>query len=156
MHWFYSTNTNIVAMMYGTFELQWLAQIECPSVVCIGMHTVYCVMHTGASSTVWFGWPQCGGECKQTSDCLFLLFFTSVYRHPKWRKTSVFAVCLGYSGTPLNGHSSMTDTCDITDISECPDCISIDFNTTVDTPLFHVTDTNFSPNWARAIANDLV
>ena len=33
-----------------------------------------------------------------------------------------------YSGTPLNGHPSTADTCDITDNSECPDCISIDFN----------------------------
>ena len=34
-----------------------------------------------------------------------------------------------YSGTLLNGHPSAADTCDITDNSECPDCISIDFNT---------------------------
>ena len=34
-----------------------------------------------------------------------------------------------YSGTPLSGHPSTMDTCDITDNSECPDCISIDFNT---------------------------
>ena len=34
-----------------------------------------------------------------------------------------------YSGTPLNGHPSMADTCDIMDISEHPDRISIDFNT---------------------------
>ena len=33
-----------------------------------------------------------------------------------------------YSGTPLNGHPSTVDTYDITDNSECPDCISIDFN----------------------------
>ena len=34
-----------------------------------------------------------------------------------------------YSGTPLNGHPSTADTCDITDNSECPDCISVEFNT---------------------------
>ena len=34
-----------------------------------------------------------------------------------------------YSGTPLNGHPSTADTCVITDISEYPDRISIDFNT---------------------------
>ena len=34
-----------------------------------------------------------------------------------------------YSGTPLNRHPSMADSCDITDISECPDHISMDFNT---------------------------
>ena len=34
-----------------------------------------------------------------------------------------------YSGTPLNGHPSTADTCNITDISEYPDCMSIDFNT---------------------------
>ena len=33
-----------------------------------------------------------------------------------------------YSGTPLNGHLSMADTCDVTDNSECLNCISIDFN----------------------------
>ena len=33
-----------------------------------------------------------------------------------------------YSGTPLNGHPSTADTCNIMDNSECPDCISIDFN----------------------------
>ena len=33
-----------------------------------------------------------------------------------------------YSGIPLNGHPSTADTCDITDNSECPDCISIDFD----------------------------
>ena len=34
-----------------------------------------------------------------------------------------------YSGTLLKGHPSTADTCDITDISECPDHISIDLNT---------------------------
>ena len=34
-----------------------------------------------------------------------------------------------YSGTPLNGLPSMADTCNIMDNSECPDCISIHFNT---------------------------
>ena len=34
-----------------------------------------------------------------------------------------------YSGTPLNGHPSTTDTHDITDSSEIPDRFSIDFNT---------------------------
>ena len=34
-----------------------------------------------------------------------------------------------YSGTPLNGHLSTADTCDITDNSESLDRISIDFNT---------------------------
>ena len=34
-----------------------------------------------------------------------------------------------YSGTPLNRHPSTVDTCDITDISESPDHISIDYNT---------------------------
>ena len=33
-----------------------------------------------------------------------------------------------YGGTPLNGHPSTADTCDIMDNSECMDCISIDFN----------------------------
>ena len=34
-----------------------------------------------------------------------------------------------YSGTPLNGHPSTADTWDITDISECLNCMFIDFNT---------------------------
>ena len=34
-----------------------------------------------------------------------------------------------YSGTPLNRHPSTVDTCNTTDISECPDRISIDLNT---------------------------
>ena len=36
---------------------------------------------------------------------------------------------LQYSGTPLNGHPSTADTCDIMDNSECQDHISIHFNT---------------------------
>ena len=32
-------------------------------------------------------------------------------------------------GTPLNGHPSIADTHDITDSSECPDCLPIHFNT---------------------------
>ena len=47
-----------------------------------------------------------------------------------------------YSGIPLNGYLSMADTCNIMDISECPDCISIDFNTfktpQQQTPLYSV------------------
>ena len=39
-----------------------------------------------------------------------------------------------YSGIPLNGHPSTADTCDITDNSECLDCISIDFTDTFKTP----------------------
>ena len=35
----------------------------------------------------------------------------------------------GYSGTPLNGHSSKADTHDITDNSESPDCPPIHFDT---------------------------
>ena len=35
---------------------------------------------------------------------------------------------INYSGTQLNGHPSIVDTCDITDNSECLDYISIDFN----------------------------
>ena len=56
----------------------------------------------------------------------------------------------------------MADTCDnITDNSECPDCISIDFNyytetpSTGDTPLFRITDTYFGPIRACAIVNNL-
>ena len=30
-----------------------------------------------------------------------------------------------HSGTPLNGHPSTADTCDIMDNSDCPGCISI-------------------------------
>ena len=50
-----------------------------------------------------------------------------------------------YSGTPLNGHPSTADICDLTDNSECPDCISIDFNTTTDTLLFRRADTYLGP-----------
>ena len=66
-----------------------------------------------------------------------------------------------YGGTPLNVHPSMADTCDMMDISECPDCISIDFNihvyiqtpSTADTPLFRITDTYFGPVQAWGIVN---
>ena len=34
-----------------------------------------------------------------------------------------------YSGTPFNGHPSTADTHDITDTCDCPDRVSIDFNT---------------------------
>ena len=34
-----------------------------------------------------------------------------------------------YSGTTINGHPSTADTHDITDTFDCPDRISIDFNT---------------------------
>ena len=48
-----------------------------------------------------------------------------IMRKHKW----ILVLHIVYSGTPLSGHPSTTDTCDITDNSECPDCISIDFNT---------------------------
>ena len=33
-----------------------------------------------------------------------------------------------HNGTPLNGHSSTADTCDISDNAECLDCIYIEFD----------------------------
>ena len=50
-------------------------------------------------------------------------------RKLKYKKVTNFSNILQYSGTPLNGHPSTADTCYITDNSECPDRISIDFNT---------------------------
>ena len=49
---------------------------------------------------------------------------------------------VNYSGTPLNGHPSTADTCDITDVSECPDCMSIDFNT-FKTPCSSITGKDY-------------
>ena len=73
------------------------------------------------------------------------LFMFALYRSAK----IVFKISI-YRGTLLNGHTSMADTCDIMANSECPDCISIDFNipkppSTADTPLFHIMDTYFGP-----------
>ena len=52
---------------------------------------------------------------------------------------------------------NLMDTCDITDNSECLDCISIDIQTpsTADTPLFRITDAYFGPVRACAIVNNL-
>ena len=44
-------------------------------------------------------------------------------------RACVYYKIIIYSGTLLNGHPSIADTCDnIMDNSECPDRISIDFN----------------------------
>ena len=62
-----------------------------------------------------------------------------------------------YSGTPLNGHPWRVDTYDIMDTCKCPDRISIDIRnpSIVNTPLFHITDTQSCPHCTLAILNDL-
>ena len=67
-------------------------------------------------------------------EAMHLHYFTPTYyvngRGQVWHplpnllKTALWV----YSGTPLNGHPSTVDVCNITDISECLDRISIDIN----------------------------
>ena len=64
---------------------------------------------------------------RHQAPCSFLFSCSEkCWEEPRWDEATNSTY---YSGTPLNGRPSTTDTCNITDNSECPDCISIDFNT---------------------------
>ena len=79
-----------------------------------------CFKLIGISALCWFGLSV----SLLSLDPLGLLGI----RDPLYLLLGWYVFYAEYSGTPLNGYPSTVDTCNLTDNSEYPNCISIDFS----------------------------
>ena len=100
-------------------------KIHYNSLTCMYMYMYTCTCICTVWGGVAIGIPK-GNEldCTRTCDITYMYMCTHIRLYNTWQ----YMHCKLH-WNPLSGHTSTTDTCDTMDNSECPDRISMEFNT---------------------------